>query len=342
MATATMGQHGKWRKIASDVQVYAFLYALASVIRKTPWTNASRKVLELLEAMALHVPVDVYPFAITPALPKELFLKRFQLMENFSVKMEDHGSTGWKMCCYFHQARKMVDPTRDVNDALVDFFGNVTFASSSEYKKENLKQLGRDCLMFYDRVVAAGLADLISRCRIDLGPKNALDQLSKMIKISQAAATSFEESEFQIGFRHVIELLFVRMKTGITSEDIALRTLARDEIPTLIGAVKLVRHLLEKFRFNGKAEGQVLANIGSPLVWLEKPPSSSEALIIVRPSCKALHAFIKGIYEGKWDHVFRELNKAGGGRRRLDTTIANHAMFRWRDDLENCYNRERV
>jgi len=118
VATATTGQHGKWRKIASDVQVYAFLYALASAIRKTPWTNASRKVLSLLEAMALHVPVDVYPFAITPALPKELFLKSFQLMENFSVKMEGHGSTGWKMCCYFHQARKMVDHTRDVNDLL--------------------------------------------------------------------------------------------------------------------------------------------------------------------------------------------------------------------------------
>ena len=56
--------------------------------------------------------------------------------------------------------------------------------------------MGKECLTFYDRVVTAGLADMMPRCRVDLGPKNALDTLSKMIKISQAAATSFEESEF--------------------------------------------------------------------------------------------------------------------------------------------------
>ena len=342
LVDATLGPRGKWRKISADSQVYGFLYALSTVIRKTPWTKATNKVLELLEAMAMHCPIEVYPFAVTPDLSKELFLKSFQIMENFSIKKEEQGSTGWKMCCYFHQARKMVDPTKDVNDALVDFFGKVTFGASSECKKDNLNKLGRECLMFYDRVVTAGVTDLMPRCRIDLAPNNALDQLSKMIKISQTAAVSFDESEFPTGFRHVIQLLFVRMKSCVASEDVSVRTLARDEIPTLIGIVKLVKHLLGKFRFNGKAEAQVLANLGSAMDWFEKPPPTSEELMIVRASCRALRVFIMALYAGKWDHVFRELTEAGGSRRRMDATIANHTRFRLKEDVESIYDREKL
>jgi hypothetical protein len=41
----------------------------------------------------------------------------------------------------FNQARKMMDGTKDVNDALADFFDeDVQFAASSEYKMENLKK----------------------------------------------------------------------------------------------------------------------------------------------------------------------------------------------------------
>ena len=101
--------------------------------------------------------------------------------------------------------------------------------------------MGKECLTFYDRVVTAGLADMMPRCRVDLAPKNALGTLSKMIKISQVTASGFEESELPTGFKTVVELLFVRMKMGITSEDITVRSLARDEIPTLIGIAKPIR-----------------------------------------------------------------------------------------------------
>ena len=113
---------------------------------------------------------------------------------------------------------------------------------------------------------------MMPRCRVDLAPQNALDTLSKMIKISQVTASGFEESELPTGFKTVVELLFVRMKMGITSEDITVRSLARDEIPTLIGIAKLSKHLLEKYTFNGKAESKVLARLDSPLDWLEAPP----------------------------------------------------------------------
>ena len=138
--TATPGPPGQWRKISADSQIYGFLFALATLLRKTPWTKAVAKAIEVFAQAALHLPIDVFPFVLSPQLPKQLFLKSFQIMENVHIAQEDHGSTGWKICCMFNQARQMMDGTKDVNDALADFFDeDVQFAASSEYKMENLK-----------------------------------------------------------------------------------------------------------------------------------------------------------------------------------------------------------
>ena len=72
---------------------------------------------------------------------------------------------------------------------------------------------------------------------VEVSP-NALDQLSKMVKISQTTAGAFEECELKDGFKAVVELIFVRMKTGICAEDITIRSLQRDELPQVIGATK--------------------------------------------------------------------------------------------------------
>jgi len=82
LPTATLGQRGKWRKISADSQVYGFLYALATLIlRKTPWSNAQKKVLDMLAATAMHCPIDVYPFVVSPQLPREIFLKSSQIQD---------------------------------------------------------------------------------------------------------------------------------------------------------------------------------------------------------------------------------------------------------------------
>jgi hypothetical protein len=121
-------------------------------------------------------------------------------------------------------------------------------------------------------VVAAGLLNFMPLCKVELGPNNALDSLSKLIKISQTTAPGFAENEFPDGFRCVIELLFIRMKTGVTSEDIAVRTLAQHELPTLIGIVKLVKHMLETYTYKGRPEIQLLANLGSAVLSGMRPP----------------------------------------------------------------------
>ena len=93
----------------------------------------------MLAATAMHCPIDVYPFVISNQMQREIFLQSFHLMENLSVVQEDLGSSAWKICCLFNQARKMMDHQKDVNDALVDFFGGIDFAASSEYNMTNLK-----------------------------------------------------------------------------------------------------------------------------------------------------------------------------------------------------------
>ena len=108
-------------------------------------------------------------------------------MGNFRITEEAMAPSGWKICCIFNQARNMSDQEKDVNDALVDFFEDIEFAASSEYKMENLKKkLAKDCLIFFDRIDVAGAGHVMPRCRTDLSPRNTLDQLSKMVKISQA------------------------------------------------------------------------------------------------------------------------------------------------------------
>ena len=186
---ASLGAHGAWRKISADPQTYGFLYALSEMIKKTPATPATIKVMEVLEEMALHYPIDVYPFMLEPEIERNIFLKSFQIMENFRKREEEQAPSAWKICCLWDQGRQMIDGQKDVNDGLVELFSTIEFAASSEYKMENLKKkIAKDCLTFYDRAVAAGIDDLMPRVRIELSPKNALDQLSKMVKISQVAA----------------------------------------------------------------------------------------------------------------------------------------------------------
>jgi len=131
------------------------------------------------------------------------------------------------------------------------------------------------------------------------------------------------------------------MKMGITEEGIAVRSLQKDEIPAIIGIVKLVRHLLEKFHFSGKAEAKVLANFESPISWLHRGDISHEALMVVRSSCKAMHAFITALYEGKWDHVFHEMAD-NGWRKKSVAGLANYPKFRLHEDVESVFNREKV
>jgi len=63
--------------------------------------------------------------------------------------------------------------------------------------------------------------------------------------------------------------------------------------------------------------------------------------MVVRSSCKAMHAFITALYEGKWDHVFHEMAD-NGWRKKSVAGLANYPKFRLHEDVESVFNREKV
>jgi len=64
----------------------------------------------------------------------------------------------------------------------------------------------------------------------------------------------------------------------------------------------------------------------------------------VKPSCKAVHTFIVGLYNGKWDWVFREMS-LGLSKRKADAAlIAKQGRIgsHLHEEVELVYNKEKV
>ena len=83
LPTATLGSRGTWRIISADSQVYGFLFAAATLIWKTPKSNAVKKALDMLAAMAMHCPIDVHPFVwpVVDSPQREIVLKSSQIQD---------------------------------------------------------------------------------------------------------------------------------------------------------------------------------------------------------------------------------------------------------------------
>ena len=134
----------------------------------------------------------------------------------------------------------------------------------------------------------------------------------------------------------------MRMKIGICDEDMTLRTLVRDELPKVLGIVKLVSHLLGEYQYSSKHEKSVLRNLGSILAWHEQPSASSEVLMVYAPSCRHLHGFITSLYQGKWDHVFVEMGEEGQQKKRSGSSYAEHGKFHLVEDIDTTFRREKL
>ena len=113
------------------------------------------------------------------------------------------------------------------------------------------------------------------------------------MSVPQVVASSFPDDEVVGGFKGVVELLFVPMKTARCPEDISIRCLVGEELPKIIGIVKVVSFLFAKYTYSGKHEKKVLSNLGSAVRWYEAPAVSSEVLMVCTPSCKRLCNFAR-------------------------------------------------
>ena len=71
----------------------------------------------------------------------------------------------------------------------------------------------------------------------------------------------------------------------------------------------------------------------------EQIPASSEVLMVCSASCKHLHGFITGLYRGKWDYVFSEMEESQH-KKRNGAAYAEHGKFHLGPDLDVPFKRE--
>ena len=156
----------------------------------------------------------------------------------------------------------------------------------------------------------------------------------------QATAAAFDETELKDGFKAVVELFFVRMQRGICDEDVKLRSLQREEMVKVIGIVKLVRYLRQKYQFKGKHDKQIMSPFASSLSWHDSPGPCNEVMMVCSQSAKNMHSFITALYEGKWDYVFAEIAEESITKRRSGASYAEHGKFHVADDIDTPFRRE--
>ena len=271
----TPGLCGTWRRLSLDLQTFGFISAWASLIRAKPNSGVTLKSLAAFRETALRCPMDFHFFGAKPDIEKQIFLKAFSIMEDFRKNEEMHAPGGWQVCCLFHQAKELQrvhskggavpDPVAD----LCDFFADFEFAKTSEYKLD--KKVGKECLTVYERVTTSGAQDILTQARVFLGPKNCLDQVSKLIAISQKVSASCQPSgpagermAFVLGF------VYIRLRCGRTHESIGVRSLKTTELPTAILAHKVLQHTLATYKFTSKIELEILGPMGSPFRWFNE------------------------------------------------------------------------
>ena len=102
--------------------------------------------------------------------------------------------------------------------------------------------------------------------RVALGPKNVLDQMSKLVKISQkVAAAGTQQLKERLQF--VVELLYIRLARGMAPTSLA--DLQNKELPKLIKAHSLLDHLSSKFTYEDDVVKWLLGYVKTPLKWQE-------------------------------------------------------------------------
>ena len=102
--------------------------------------------------------------------------------------------------------------------------------------------------------------------RVALGPKNVLDQMSKLVKISQKVAAA-GMSQLKERLRFVVEMLYLRLARG--QAPTSLVDLQNKELPKLIKVHSLLSHVLVKFTYEDDIVKRLFGYVMTPLKWHE-------------------------------------------------------------------------
>ncbi len=130
-------------------------------------------------------------------------------------------------------------PAADPATDLVDFFQGFELAASSEHKKLD-KKLAKEALTVYDRIMSAQAEEILIFSKIQFGPANFLDRLSKLIAISQRVSASFvkaaSSAEQAVRLTFVLRYLLARMEIGHLEPNVGVLALRSTELPNAIAA----------------------------------------------------------------------------------------------------------
>ena len=188
------------------------------------------------------------------------------------------------------------------------FFEGFELAQTSEYKNLD-KKLSKDCLLVYERMVAAKVHRLLTGSWAKLGPKNSLDGLHKLIQLSQRVASSCgsqpEELPSLMGF--VVKYVYVRMLAGTQDANIGIRTL-RPWLTVPLIMYKLLQYMKTAFVYEKPIEQKYLAKFKEPETWFSCGSQPGEDGMVMAPSCKFLGLFRGNCYAGKFDGVMQEID----------------------------------
>ena len=293
------GAVGTWRRISLDLQTFGFMVPFADLLRsQKPWDDPTKLLIEQFKKACLHCPMDFYYFEASADLESRIFKKSFEMMEEYRKTEEQHAPGGWQVCCLFSAARDLqaqqcrqadglvaapsqtapsqpvpspkkggsgAGGTQDDAQHVCKFFAGVEFAQTSEYKNLD-KKLSKDCLLVHERMVAAGVARMLSGSWSKLGPKNSLDGLHKLIQISQRVAASGTQSELPNLMRFVVAYIYVRMLAGTLDTHVGIRPLRQWlTVPLLI--FKLLQYVQTEFKYTKTVEINYLKRFADPEAW---------------------------------------------------------------------------
>ncbi len=125
------------------------------------------------------------------------------------------------------------------------------------------------------------------------------------------------------------------------------RALKRTELPALLDAGKLIAYLLATFRYaKGSPEEEVLQPLLDPMFVARVPTQEAklelqQKLVVLQPSAKALYSFITGVYQGKVDPIFHELDGQSCVRQEPSGRLLfEYPKFNLAEDVERKYKLE--
>ena len=146
--------------------------------------------------------------------------------------------------------------------------------------------------------------------------------------------------------KFVIELLFVRLRRGITNADVAKEVLRKTELPLILIIEAIASYGLEHYTYDGQVEKNVLEEVTSPLLWDKATKNVLDGLfassqMVLANSAKLLREFVESLYTGGQDGNIKLLMTGGGlksGKRAQELFLAPELMGR---DVEQAYETER-